>query len=99
MSTIQWQNHQPPTPKRGRSTSGYDQIAAELRARAGQWAIISSVSGDDPKSSKVGYTLPGFEALRSRGCMVAQRRNEGRGLDLWACWPVEESTKPVLLSA
>lgn len=84
---IQWQSGQPPAPKRGRRGDTYDEIVTTLKERPGSWAIVSTVSPADAAGRTVGYTAPGFEALRTRGCEVAQRRNTDGGIDLWASWP------------
>lgn len=72
-----------PLPKSRPPQGYYDDIVKQLKKKPGKTAEVNRVSRDGKSSS---YVVPGYSALKRRGCDVTQAR-DGGDIVLFAVWP------------
>lgn len=85
-SRIKWVKN-PPERARPHPTH-YDEIVDDLKKRPGETAEISRIAKEGLSGS---YVIPGYAALKRRGCDVFQR-TVGDMLVLYATWPVQKAS-------
>ncbi len=78
---VKWTRTAPPRSRV--PSSHYDEVVAELKKKPGKTAEVNRVAREGHSDS---YTVPGYQALKRRGCNVFQRSVDG-DLVLYASWP------------